>query len=377
MFDYEVLKLIWWLLIGILLIGFAIMDGYDMGAAGLLTFLGKNDTERRVVINAVAPHWDGNQVWLITGAGAIFAAWPTVYATAFNGFYWALLLVLFALMLRPLAFEYRAKLEDHQKKWCDLGLVISGLIPSLIFGVAFGNLFQGFGYNLNEYMMVSYTSGLLDLLNPFALLCGVVSLSMLLMQGATWLSLRTADVVQERASNVARLLATVVLVTFAIGGVWAAQLPGYEITSIIDPNAPSSPLSKVVEFGAVGAWMNNYSQYPLMMLAPAIGFLGSIGVILLIRTKPTLSFLASSLSVGGIVATAGLSLFPFILPSSSNPNVSLTVWDATSSELTLGIMTFVAAVMVPAILCYTSWCFYKMWGRVDAAHIENNTHSLY
>ena len=150
MFDYELLKLIWWLLIGILLIGFAIMDGYDLGSAGLLTFLGKNDTERRVVINAVAPHWDGNQVWLVTGGGAIFAAWPTVYATAFNGFYWALLVVLFALIMRPIAFEYRAKVEEHQKKWCDLGLVISGLVPSLIFGVAFGNLFQGYGYNLNE-----------------------------------------------------------------------------------------------------------------------------------------------------------------------------------------------------------------------------------
>lgn len=377
MFDYELLKLIWWLLIGILLIGFAIMDGYDLGSAGLLTFLGKNDTERRVVINAVAPHWDGNQVWLITGGGAIFAAWPTVYATAFNGFYWALLVVLFALIMRPIAFEYRAKVEEHQKKWCDLGLVISGLVPSLVFGVAFGNLFQGYGYNLNEIMQVSYTSGFFDLLNPFALLCGVVSLSMLLMQGATWLNLRTSGAVRERAANTARLLAIVVLVTFAIGGVWVSQLPGYEITSVIDTNGPSSPLNKVVEFGAVGAWMNNYAQYPLMMLAPALGVLGSMSVVLLIRSFPALTFLASSLSVGGIVATAGLSLFPFILPSSSNPNVSLTVWDATSSELTLGIMTFVAAVMVPVILGYTFWCFYKMWGCVDEAHIENNTHSLY
>ena len=226
-------------------------------------------------------------------------------------------------------------------------------------------------------MQVSYTSGFFDLLNPFALLCGVVSLSMLLMQGATWLNLRTSGVVRERAANTARLLAIVVLVTFAIGGVWVSQLPGYEISSVIDTNGPSSPLNKVVEFGVVGAWMNNYAQYPLMMLAPVLGFLGSIGVVLLIRSFPALTFLASSLSVGGIVATAGLSLFPFILPSSSHPNVSLTVWDATSSELTLGIMTFVAAVMVPIILGYTFWCFYKMWGRVDEAHIENNTHSLY
>ncbi|WP_281646565.1 cytochrome d ubiquinol oxidase subunit II [Parendozoicomonas sp. Alg238-R29] len=377
MFDYEMLKLIWWLLIGILLIGFAIMDGYDLGAAGLLTILGKNDAERRIVVNAVAPHWDGNQVWLITGAGAIFAAWPTVYATAFNGFYWALLVVLFSLMMRPIAFEYRAKVEEHQKKWCDLGLVISGVVPALIFGVAFGNLFQGYGFSLDSILRVSYTSGFSDLLNPFALLCGVVSLSMLLMQGASWLNLRTSGVVQKRASGIARILAIVVLVTFAIGGIWVAQLPGYEITSAIDLNGPSNPLNKTVAFGEVGAWMNNYSQYPLTILAPVLGFVGSIGVVLLVRNFPTLTFIASSMSVGGIIATAGLSLFPFILPSSSHPDVSLTVWDATSSELTLGIMTFIAGVMVPVILGYTTWCFYKMWGRVDSAHIENNSHSLY
>ncbi len=375
--QYEVLKVTWWLLIGILLIGFAITDGYDLGSASLLTVLGKNDTERRIIINAVAPHWDGNQVWLITGAGAIFAAWPTVYATAFSGFYWAMMAVLFALMLRPLAFEYRAKVEDHQKKWCDLGLTVSGLVPSLIFGVAFGNLFQGYGFEIDDILRSQFSSGFLDLLNPFAILCGLVSLSMILMQGANWLNLRTSGVVQTRAAGMARLLSIAVIVTFAIGGFWVAQLPGYEITSAIDLAGPSNPLNKEVTFGTVGAWLNNYSLYPAMMLAPVLGFTGALGVLLLANRMPGLGFVSSSLSLAGIVATAGLSLFPFIMPSSSQPDASLTVWDATSSQMTLSIMTIVAAVFVPIILAYTTWCFYKMWGRVDSAHIKNNSASLY
>ncbi len=377
MFDYETLKMIWWLLVGVLLIGFAIADGYDLGSASLLTLLGKTDTERRIVVNAVAPHWDGNQVWLITGAGAIFAAWPTVYATAFNGFYWALLVVLFSLMLRPLSFEYRAKVEDHQKKWCDLGLVVSGAVPSLIFGVAFGNLFQGYGFDLDNTMRLSYTGSFFDLLNPFALLCGVVSLGMIMMQGAAWLNLRTSGPVEQRAARFARMLAAIVFVAFALGGAWVSQLPGYTIISAIDTGAAANPLNKVVEFGAIGAWMSNFEKYPLMIIAPALAFIGSIGVMLLAQKSATLTFISSSLCQAGVIATAGLSLFPFILPSSSNPNVSLTVWDGSSSEITLGIMTFVAAVFVPIVFAYTIWCFWKMWGKVDSSHIETNSHSLY
>ena len=375
--NYEMLKVTWWVLIGVLFIGFAITDGYDLGSAALLGILGKNDTERRVVVNAVAPHWDGNQVWLITGAGAIFAAWPTVYATAFSGFYWAMLVVLYSLMLRPLAFEYRAKVQDHQKKWCDLGLMISGAVPSIIFGVAIGNLFQGFGFSMDDTARTTFHSGFFDLLNPFGLLCGVLGLVMIMMQGASWQNLRTVGVVQERARGIIRLLALAVIVLFALGGGWVSQMPGYIITSAIDTAGPSSPLNKTVAFGEIGVWLNNYKLYPLMMLAPVLAFAGALGAMLFARNRPALTFISSSLSQAGIIATAGLSLFPFILPSSSHPDVSLTVWDATSSATTLGIMTGVAMVFVPLILCYTTWCFWKMWFRVDSTHIENNKHSLY
>ena len=374
--SYEVLKLIWWGLIGVLLVGFAIFDGYDLGSAGLLTYIGKTDTERRVIINAVAPHWDGNQVWLITAGGAIFAAWPMVYATAFSGFYWAMLLVLFALIFRPVSFEYRAKVEPHHQKLMDIALVISGVVPALLFGVAFGNLFLGYGFTLDQFLRSTFQENFFDLLHPFALLCGVVSLSMILMQGANWLNLRTDGIVRERAVEISRYLSIAVLVSFALAGLWITFMPGYVVTEI-DPAGIANPLDKTVVYGERGAWLNNYFSYPLIMLAPLFGFAGAAGSLLLARKMPTIGFICSSLANAGIILTAGFSLFPFIMPSSSDPGMSMTMWDATSSPLTLGIMTFVAALFVPIVLSYTMWCFYKMWGRVDEKHIETNTHSLY
>lgn len=376
--DYEILRLIWWVLIGVLMIGFAIMDGFDLGTANLLPFMAKNDTERRIMINAVAPHWDGNQVWLITAGGALLAAWPSIYATAFSGFYWALILVLFALMVRPLAFDYRSKIDDPRwRNICDWGLFVSGAVPSLVFGVAFGNFFMGFGFELDELMRSSFTSSFFSLLNPFSLLCGLVSVSMLTMQGAVWQKLRTHDIIRQRSAIVSRYASIATFITLALGGLWAANLDGYVITSAIDTNAPSNPLGKTVELVS-GAWMNNFSQYPLMMIAPLLAFVGPLGVFALSGTnKDGLGFLFSSLTQAGVIMTAGFSLFPFVLTSSTNPSTSFTLWDGTSSYLTLAIMSAVAAVFVPIVLSYTTWCFYKMWGRMSAEHIEQESHSLY
>lgn len=377
--DYEVLKFIWWVLIGVLLIGFAIMDGYDMGTANLLPFMAKNDTERRIMINAIAPHWDGNQVWLVAAGGAIFAAWPIVYATAFSGFYWAMVLVLYSLLIRPMAMDYRSKLEDPRwrKAW-DWGLFASGAIPTLVFGVAFGNLFQGFGFELDDTLRSSFSEGLFDLLNPFAILCGLVSVSMLTMHGAVWQGLRAGAPIQQRAGVVAQYSAIVAVALFTIGGFWIAQMPGYEITSNLDPAVATNPLNKTVAIVESGQWIKNYSLYPITMVAPVLAYIGGIGVILLARTaRHGLTFVFSCLVQIGVILTAGFSLFPFILPSSTQPDASLTIWDATSSQLTLGIMTFVAALFVPIILGYTIWCFYKLWGRVTAQDIAENNHSLY
>jgi len=377
--DYEILKLVWWLLIGVLLIGFAITDGFDMGAGALLPFLGKNDEERRVIINTVGPHWDGNQVWFITAGGAIFAAWPAVYAAAFSGFYIAMLLVLFALFFRPVGFDYRSKIEDPRWRtaW-DWGLFVGGAVPALIFGVAFGNLLLGVPFQLDEYLRPSYTGSFWGLLNPFALLCGVVSLAMLVMHGAVWLQLRCEELIAERARTAAQVAALVVIVAFALAGVAIANwVDAYTIVSMPGGGAPSNPLAKEVMHGDV-SWLANYGAYPWMLAAPAAGFAGALLTALLTRARrPGWGFLTSSLAMAGIILTAGFSMFPFVMPSITQPDSSLTLWDASSSHLTLTVMFWAVVVFLPMILLYTAWTYRAMWGRVSVEQIRENTHSAY
>jgi len=377
--EYEVLKLVWWLLIGVLLIGFAITDGFDMGAGALLPFLGRNDEERRVIINTVGPHWDGNQVWFITAGGAIFAAWPAVYAAAFSGFYIAMLLVLFALFFRPVGFDYRSKIEDPRWRgaW-DWGLFAGGAVPALIFGVAFGNLLLGVPFQLDEYLRPSYTGTFWALLNPFALLCGVVSLAMLVMHGAVWLQLRCEPIIAERARIAVQVAAVIVIVTFALAGVAIANwVDAYSIVSIPAGGSPSNPLAKEVMYGDV-SWLANYGVYPWMLAAPVAGFAGALLTVFLSRARrPGWAFLTSSLTMAGIILTAGFSMFPFVMPSITQPGSSLTLWDASSSHLTLTVMFWAVVVFLPMILLYTAWTYKTMWGRVSVEQIRENTHSAY
>jgi cytochrome d ubiquinol oxidase subunit II len=378
MFDYSTLKIIWWLLVGVLLVGFAIMDGHDMGVGTLLPFVGRNDLERRVVINTVGPHWDGNQVWFITGGGAIFAAWPQVYATAFSGFYWAMLVVLWALFFRPVGFDYRSKIHNAtwRKTW-DWGLFIGGSVPPLIFGVAFGNLLQGVPFGFDVYMVSTYTGSFWQLLNPFALLTGVVSSAMITLQGGAYLAHRTEGVIQERTIKAAIGAALVMVLAFAGAGVWLQHLDGFRITSAINPNALPDPMTKTV-VREVGAWMGNYGRQPLLWLLPALGIGGALLSAWLMRVRRTMSaFVASSLAVLGVIGTAGASMFPFVMPSSSMPSASLTVWDSVSSHLTLGIMFWATMVFMPLIILYTSWAYSVMRGKVTSAYIQENDHAAY
>ncbi len=378
MLDYPSLKIIWWLLVGVLLIGFAIMDGHDMGVGTLLPFVGKSDVERRVVINTVGPHWDGNQVWFITGGGAIFAAWPLVYATAFSGFYWAMLAVLWALFFRPVGFDYRSKI--HNATWrstWDWGLFVGGAVPPLIFGVAFGNLLQGVPFGFNDYMVSTYTGSFWQLLNPFALLAGVVSSAMITMHGGAYLAHRTEGVVQARAIKGAVGAAVVMVLGFVAAGVWLQSIDGYRIASVVDMNALPDPMSKTVVREA-GAWMANYGRAPLMWALPALGVVGALLAAALLLARHTLTaFVASALAIVGVIGTAGASMFPFIMPSSSMPNASLTVWDSVSSHLTLGIMFWCTLIFMPLILFYTSWAYRVMRGKVTVAQIQANEHTAY
>lgn len=208
MFDYEVLRFIWWLLIGVLLIGFAVTDGFDMGVGILLPFMGKTDTERRIMINSIAPHWDGNQVWLVTAGGALFAAWPMVYAAAFSGFYVAMILVLASLFFRPVGFDYRSKLENAKwRNMWDRGIFIGSFVPPLIIGVAFGNLLQGVPFAVNDQLYLNYTGSFLGLLNPYGLLAGIISIMMIITQGATYLQMRTLGELHLRSRNITYLTA--------------------------------------------------------------------------------------------------------------------------------------------------------------------------
>lgn len=378
LFDYEVLKLIWWALVGILLVGFAIMGGQDMGICSLLPFVGKDDTERRVIINTIGAHWEGNQVWFITAGGAIFAAFPLIYATAFSGFYWALMAALWAMFFKPVGFKYRSMIKnDAWRNAWDWLLFVGSVVPAVIFGVAFGNLLLGVPFGFDEYLISRYTGSFWELLSPFALLCGLVSFCMIAMQGGTFLAHRTLDDIQHRAIKLSQLFAVLFVVLFVLAGFWVVNLDGYRLLTALDGNAILTPLDKQVML-AKGAWLDNYRATPLLWILPVLGVAGAILTMILLQYRQTLlAFLASSLAILGTVTTAGVAMFPFMMPSSSHPNMSLTLYDSVSSHLTLMIMLFVVVFLLPMVVTYTSWGYAVMRGKVTKAYIQENEKSLY
>ncbi len=342
--DYTTLRVIWWLLLGILLIAWAVMDGFDLGVGTLLPFVARTDDERRLVINTVGPVWEGNQVWLVLGGGAIFAAWPPLYAVSFSGFYLAVFLMLFGLILRPVAFKYRSKMPS--KRWrgnWDRALFVGGLLPALIAGVAVGNVLVGVPFHFDDSMRIFYTGTLIGLLNPFALLAGLVSVAMVVAHGAAMLVLKTDGPVAERSARYGSVAAVLTFVLFALAGVWVAfGLPGYQITSQVVTDGPTNPLLKTAELGSLaGGWMRNYSSMPATVLFPILGLIGA---------------LASAV----------------LLPSSSQPGSSLTVWDSSSSHLTLGIMLIATAIFLPIIIAYTSWVYRVMKGKTTTEEMGDN-----
>ena len=375
--DYETLRVIWWMLLGVLLIGFAVMDGFDLGVAMWLPWLAKTDLERRVLINSIAPTWEGNQVWFILGGGAIFAAWPTLYAVSFSGFYLAMLLVLLALILRPVGFKYRSKMTNTTWRACwDWALFVGGFVPALIFGVAIGNVLQGVPFHFDESLRPFYTGGFLDLLNPFALLCGLVSVVMLAMHGAFFLNVKTQTTIQARAILAGRICALITIALFIAGGVWLfAGIDGYSLTSLTPHDGPSNPLYKSV-IRQTHAWFTNYQTMPVTLLAPIIGIIAAMLACILARHART-AFVFSATSVTGIFASVGVSMFPFILPSSTNPEQSLIVWDSSSSQLTLLIMLVGTVIFLPIILIYTAWVYRVLRGKITEQTILNNQDTAY
>lgn len=375
--DYETLRIIWWVLLGVLLIGFAVMDGFDLGVAMWLPWLANTDIERRILINSIGPTWEGNQVWFILGGGAIFAAWPMLYALSFSGFYLAMFLVLLALILRPVGFKYRSKLTNSlwRRVW-DWALFTGGFVPSLIFGVAIGNVLQGVPFFFDENLRPFYTGSFWALLNPFALFCGIVSVLMLAMHGAFFINAKTEGKLQKRAQLAGRICALLVVILFACGGLLIyAAIDGYTLVNIASHDGPSNPLYKTVMIEK-GAWMGNYLKYPLFLAAPLVAILAGLLTLPLARCSK-LVFISSGLCVAGIIATVGLSMFPFILPSSTFPAQSLIVWDSSSSQLTLFIMLLATAVFLPIVLVYTAWVYRVLRGKVTVDTIKNNEGTAY
>lgn len=375
MFDYATLRIIWWLLLGVLLIGFAIMDGFDFGVAALVRVLGRNDDERRVLLETIEPVWEGNQVWFVLAGGAAFAAWPLLYAVAFSGFYVAMFLVLIAFILRPVGFGYRNKREDPRWRnaW-DWVITFSGVVAPVIFGVAFGNLFLGVPFRFDSDLRMTYSGGFFDLLHPFALLCGLVSLSMILMHGSAYAAMKADVAIGARAARVCIFAAFAFLATYAVAGAWLAYLPAHALVAEITDGA-SNPLHKQVAIQ--GNWFAGMSTYPSFWFACVLSMVSALAVIVFQRMqRHTMAFVASGCAIAGTILSAGFALFPFLLPSSIDPNSSLTIWDASSSKTTLGLMLLAVAVLLPIVIAYTAWVYRVLRGRVTLAHIRA-THGHY
>lgn len=374
MLEYESLRIIWWLLLGALLIGFAITDGFDLGVGMLYRFLSRSDAERRVFLETIEPVWEGNQVWFILGGGAIFAAWPALYAASFSGFYVAMFLLLVALILRPVGFNFRNKVRDLRWRnvW-DWALFTGSFVPALVFGVAIGNLFLGVPFHFDNELRAYYTGGFFGLLRPFPVLIGLTSVAMLAMHGATYAHLKAGSPMAERAATAGRWAAVALTVLVALAGLWlAGGVEGYSITSTINTTAASNPLAKTVALDNAG-WLDNYATYPAMMIAPVAAVLLPLVVVWALRRGAVGgAFIVSALSVASVITTAGMALFPFLLPSSTEPSMSLTVWDASSSQRTLFIMFVATVLFLPVVLIYTSWVFRVLKGRVTLEEIRHS-----
>lgn len=380
--SYEMLRVIWWGLLGVLLIGFALTDGFDMGVGALLPFVAKTDIERRVAINTIGPVWEGNQVWFILGGGAIFAAWPPLYAVSFSGFYLAMFVILAAFIVRPVAFKYRSKRDDPRWRsaW-DWALFASGAIPALLFGVAVGNVIQGVPFHFTDDLRTIYEGAwyikFIGLLDPFSILAGVVSLAMLVMHGAAWLTLKAEGVVQTRARAIGSVAALVAVGAYLLAGLWmAVGIEGFRIAGQYVTDGPSNPLHFEVE--RTSTWLTAYSDRPWIVIAPVMGVFGGLLTFFGLRAgREVTTLLASKMAILGVISSVGLTMFPFIMPSYSDPQSSLTVWNSSSSHLTLFIMLVVTAIFMPLILMYTAWVYKVLWGKVTEADVTDNSHSVY
>lgn len=334
------LNTLWFVLIAVLFIGFLFLEGFDYGVGILLLFVAKNDTERRQVFNSIGPHWDGNEVWLLTAGGAIFAAFPNWYATLFSGFYLALFVILLGLIARGVAFEFRSKDDNPtwRKTW-DYALFIGSLLSGILWGVAIANIVHGVPIDEN----MTFTGNLFTLLNPYGLLGGLVTLSLFVLHGAIFLSLKTDDIVRERAENITKMawLSTLVLVVLFV------------IYSFLDTDM-----------------FTGFNLIQGIGLVAAVVALLAAGYFVYQKTY-AYSFIGTGITVVGVVMLLFGGLYPRVMPSSLGEQFDLTIYNASSSPYTLQVMTVVALIFVPIVLIYQAWTYYVFRERVTTeGHLE-------
>ncbi|MEN9583129.1 MAG: hypothetical protein RLZZ616_135 [Pseudomonadota bacterium] len=378
--DYATLKLIWWGLVLFMMVGFIVMDGFDLGIAMLLPVVSKDDEDRRLVINSVGPVWEGNQVWLIAGAGALFAAWPLVYAAAFSALYVPFMFLLFGLFLRPVGFDYRSKLADPVwRRWWDRALVAGGLVPTLVLAAAIALVMQGLPFRFDSALRLHY--GAFNVHWGWLLSVLATAITLLLLHGASFLQAKVEGTPALRARGLAILLAPLVTLCYLLAGWHLLDLPGYQLTGLagqpFDPNAAISPLMKGVIPQASG-WLGNYVDYPLLWLVPLVGALAPLasGIAAWLE-RGRIALLASGLACAAMLCSVAIALFPFVLPSSLDAASSLTLWDGTSSYKTLAIMFGIVLVLMPINLGYTGWVYRVVRGKLDRARIKRDSHQLY
>lgn len=329
------LNILWFVLIAVLFVGFFVLEGFDYGVGMLLPFLGEDDHQRRRIINTIGPFWDGNEVWILTAGGAIFAAFPHWYATLFSGFYIALLLMLVAMIVRGVAFEFRSK--DKHPAWratWDWAIFFGSAVPALLWGVALGNLLQGVPIDADKH----FVGGFFDLLSPYTLIAGLASVFVFLTHGALFLNLKSTEPIRSRALAVTKKVGPVatVLVFLFVAGTYA-WTDGFRGLGL------------------------NPGLVPLL----AIGSLLGAGA-LIHREHPGWAFALTCVTIASSTATIFIALFPRVMVSSLNPEWSLTIYNASSTPYTLAIMSGLALIFVPLVLVYQGWTYWVFRHRVTA-----------
>ena len=380
MLEFSILKIVWWMIVGVILMVYASTAGFDLGVTLIMPFLRK-EVDRRVALNASAPTWDGNQTWIVFAGGALFVVWPLVYSTAFSGMYFAMFAIVWGFFLRPPGYDYRSKIDSALwRRFWDWGLFTSSLIPVFIFGLAFGNCFHGYPFYFDTITMRSfYVGGFGSLLNPIGIYCGIMALLMTIMHGFAYLARRTENPLRQTA-RVGHVISTLLtLAMFITAGFFVAHMPGYILeSSPVDPR--NVPFDNVVSIKN-GAWLESLNVYEWKRFAPGMMIVGALLSLWAnyFRWYAT-CFWGSAMCVSGIIATAGATLFPFLMPSSIKPNQSITVWNGVSTQYALNTMLYVGIVILLIILAYKIFAYWSVWHdkkTVSREDVAENEHTFY